>query len=217
MLKLIGWIVGVALFCWATVSAFSIFSELKFLVDGWAWSVDQVPISIKAVALAVGKYVSGVVGGYREFVHGLVAMLHLPKLPQSVYDAAGVATFSIGRGMGVVRREAEADRQYVISLVGKQKADRYLELIDDRKFWNLAKEQREQTLRSAQISPEEVDEINQSEPPPLSLALIERLFGERYAGSYAFYMVFAVVLYGGLIALIIATLFAIDFLYRHFA
>ena len=61
MLKLLGWIVGVVLFCWATVSAFSVFSELKFLVDGWTWSVDQVPISIKALALAIGKYVSGVV------------------------------------------------------------------------------------------------------------------------------------------------------------
>ena len=66
MLRLIGWVVAVVLFCWATVSAFSIFSELKFLVDGWTWSVDQVPISIKTVALAVGKYVSGVVGGYRD-------------------------------------------------------------------------------------------------------------------------------------------------------
>jgi hypothetical protein len=104
MLKFIGWVVGIALFCWATVSAFSTFSELKFLVDGWTWSVDQVPISIKAVALAVGKYVSGIVGGYREFVHGLVQMLHLPRLPQVVYDMAGVVAFSAGRGLWVGRK-----------------------------------------------------------------------------------------------------------------
>jgi hypothetical protein len=40
------------------------FSELKFLVDGWTWSVDQVPIFIKAIALAIGRRVSDIVGGY---------------------------------------------------------------------------------------------------------------------------------------------------------
>jgi predicted cation transporter len=90
MFKLVGWVVGIALFCWATVSAFSIFSELKFLVDGWSWSVGQVPISIKAIVLMIGKYVSGIVGGYREFVERLVQMLHLPSLPQIAYDSIGV-------------------------------------------------------------------------------------------------------------------------------
>jgi hypothetical protein len=56
MLKLAGWVIGIALFVWATVSAFSILSELKFLVDGRTRSVDQGPISIKPIALSIGKY-----------------------------------------------------------------------------------------------------------------------------------------------------------------
>jgi hypothetical protein len=78
-----------------------IFSELTFLVDSWSWLVGQVPIVIRAIALAIGKYVSGTVGGYREFVHGLVAMLHLPQI---VYDVAGVASFSFGRGVWIDRK-----------------------------------------------------------------------------------------------------------------
>ena len=98
MLRRIGWIVGIVLFVWATVSAFSIFSELKFLVDGWTWSVDQVPIFIKAIALAIARRVSDIVRGYREFVRGLARMLLLPRLPSWVYDTAGILAFSIGRG-----------------------------------------------------------------------------------------------------------------------
>jgi hypothetical protein len=82
----------------------SIFSDLKFLVDGWTWSVVQVPISIKAIALTIGKYVSGIVGDYREFIHSLAQMLYLPPLPRALYDAAGVTAFSVGRGIWVGRK-----------------------------------------------------------------------------------------------------------------
>jgi hypothetical protein len=107
MFKVIGWVIGIVLFCRATVSALSIFSQLTFLVDGWTWSVDQVTISIKAIALAIGKYVSGIVGGYRGFVHGLVQMLHLPKLPQFVCDGVGVVAFSISRGIRIALGDQE--------------------------------------------------------------------------------------------------------------
>src|SRR5262249_13205575 len=88
------------------VSAFSIFSELTFLVDSWTWSVDQVPMSIKVIALAIGEYVSGIVGGYREFAHGLVRMLHLPKFPQFAYDLVGVMAFSVGATITFFRQRA---------------------------------------------------------------------------------------------------------------
>jgi len=109
--KLIVSIIGIVTFVWATLSAFSIFSDLKFLVDGWTWSVDHVPILIKNIALAVGKRVSEIVGGYREFVRGLVQMLHLPPLPSLVYDMAGLLAFSIGRGyrLGEIVRKRSVD------------------------------------------------------------------------------------------------------------
>jgi hypothetical protein len=36
--KYVGWVIGIALFAWGTIGAFSIFEKLKFLVDGWAYS-----------------------------------------------------------------------------------------------------------------------------------------------------------------------------------
>jgi hypothetical protein len=115
-MRIVWSIVGIVLFCWATVSAFSIFSELKFLVDGWTWSVGQVPITIKTVALAIGKYVSGIVGGYREFVRALVAMLPVSRLPQVLCDVVGVTAFTISRGMSIAlwwRRDEEQHDELV--------------------------------------------------------------------------------------------------------
>jgi hypothetical protein len=190
MLKFIGWIVGIALFCWATVSAFSIFSELKFLVDGWTWSVDQVPISIKTVALAIGKYVSSVVGGYREFVHGLVQMLHLPRLPQFVYDVAGVIAFSVGRGRWIERKaRAAAYKEFGFDMAATY--ERY--------------------------------------PLQLRVVALRSWLYNRFipGGEQAFlgyprrsrFLILAAqcIIYGGLVATVLAALFAIDFLYRHFS
>jgi hypothetical protein len=201
MFKFVGWIVGVVLFCWATVSAFSIFSELKFLVDGWTWSVDQVPVSIKAIALAVGKYVSGIVGGYREFVHGLAQMLHLRRLPQVVCDVAGTVAFSIAGGRWIAKRahssvyKFDFTREWTSDEVGRLVKDR-LQHYPIKRFteafaiwieWHLP--------RKAEYP---------DEPPDL----------RNY--RYSLFVANAVV-YGGLVAVVIATLFAIDFLYRHFA
>ena len=113
MRKLVVLIVGIVTFVWATVSAFSIFSELTFLVDGWTWSVDHGPIFIKNIALAVGKKVHEIVGGYREFVRGLVKMLHLPPLPSLVYDMVGILAFSIGRGYRLGTRGLKQDRLFL--------------------------------------------------------------------------------------------------------
>jgi hypothetical protein len=208
MLKLVGWLGVIVLFVWATVSAFSIFSKLTFLVDGWTWSVDQVPVTIKAVLLAVGRYVSGIVGGYREFVHGLVAMLHLPKLPQAVYGAVGVAAFSTGRGYWLSRRAQEAFYDDVTAkAIGKdgEVTDKWRSQYDCYT--------RRHPLFSAKLGvrgslwgfarPHHRGQWWQFRPGrPLEL-LIE--------------FIADVLVYGGLVAIIIAALFGIDYVYRHFA
>jgi hypothetical protein len=186
MLKLAGWVIGIVLFVWATVSAFSIFSELKFLVDGWTWSVGQVPIGIKAIALAIGKYVSGVVGGYREFVHGLAAMLHLPHLPQAVYDTVGVVAFSIGRGYWLGRRERSNPGKFW----------------GGRVWWALygwASKLDYHMLPSAAW----VD--------PCERNLFEKI------SMWTTNAVPLITVYGSLVAIVIASLFGIDYVYRHFA
>jgi hypothetical protein len=80
-----------------TVSAFSILWELTFLVDGWTWSVGGLHKGDGARNRQVR--IGQSCGGYRQFVHGLVAILHLPHLPQLVYDAGGIV-FNRPRRLG---------------------------------------------------------------------------------------------------------------------
>jgi hypothetical protein len=225
MLKLIGWVVGIVLFCWATVSAFSIFSELKFLIDGWTWSVDQVPISIKAIALATGKYVSGVVGGYRELVHGLVQMLHLPKLPQLLYDAGGIAAFSIGRGVRIERRirttiRAAFELPFVPPrVIKKDMSDRELRELDAQ--LERTKQILEQAGENAVKVADAMDRRFPLERLRRRLAILFYKPTPRDPTSEALLrivlFVCGAIVYGGLVAGVIAALFGIDYLYRHFA
>jgi hypothetical protein len=206
MLRLIGTIVGIALFCWATVSAFSIFSELKFLVDGWTWSVDQVQISIKSVALVVGKYVSGIVGGYREFVHGLVQMLHLPKLPQVVYDAGGMACFSVGRGYWLGERSRKKVRAYeyrMIDLIGSKEEER----------------QAREARRFVRAHPlwfiiTDVQSYIGNRFAPFLLGRSDKITKIKNITIRTTAMC---LVYGTAVAVVLTALFGIDFLYRHFA
>jgi hypothetical protein len=198
MLNLVGWVIGIVLFVWATVSAFSIFSELKFLVDGWTWSVGQVPISIEAIALVVGKYVSGVVGGYREFVHGLVKMLHLPQLPSVAYDIVGVITFAVARGFRIGQKaSARYSKTYrnslppnIESLEGGTQ-----ELIRERVY-------KETMPQFPLVKLSEIVDMRVFISLPLAV------LGMHWVLSL-------IVVYGGAVGFILAALFGIDYLYRH--
>jgi hypothetical protein len=208
MLKFIGWVIGIVLFCWATVSAFSIFSELKFLVDGWTWSVDQVPISIRAVALAVGKNVSGIVGGYREFVHGLVEMLRLPRLPQEAYDVLVLEVFSIKRGEWLQRRDALKEHERLA--LRRQKIETAISKND---YSEITKEEAEMYSARGQM---------RDDPSPLLLLQLSRWLYSKTShldtnlDRYRARLIVSFV-YCGTVAIILAALFGIDFLYRHFA
>lgn len=208
MLKLAGWVVGVVLFVWATVSAFSIISELKFLVDGWTWSVGQVPISIKVIALTIGEYVSGVVGGYREFVLGLVVMLHLPHLPQVVYDTGVVAAFSTACGNWLYRR---AKRKFIEAEV-RLEARRLSEEDTDSVYEAYVEEGERLRKRFLLLA--------------LSANVAIRLYlwftsddsfsKLRRVENFVFFCA-GIIIHGCVVAIVIATLFNIDFIYRHFA
>jgi len=220
MLRLIGTIVGIVLFCWAAVSAFSIFSELKFLVDGWTWSVDQVPISIKSIALAVGKYVSGIVGGYREFVHGLVHLLHVPTLPQFVYDVLGVVAFSVGRGLRVLRKAragiAEHFRRF--THVAEPTIPNFNSMSDMQQIRALVEWARDkpQYYRRSDFP---LNAFCDS----VTTHATRYFYPEHRPTAFesflvnAIYFVTPITIYGSAVGIPLAILFGIDFLYRHFA
>jgi hypothetical protein len=111
--KYVGWVIGIATFVWATISAFSIFEQLKFLVDGWSWTLGHVsmPTNVREAFLLIGQWVHVKVANYRDFVRWVVATtIHLPHLPQVLYDAAGVVAFAVGRGLylgRLMRRETQ--------------------------------------------------------------------------------------------------------------
>jgi hypothetical protein len=102
--KYIGWVISVALFVWAIFGLVSILSKLHFAMDAWSWCVARVPISQRPILVEFRHHVSDWVASYRELVHEIAQILHLPRLPQLIYDAVGVVAFSIGRGQWIGRR-----------------------------------------------------------------------------------------------------------------
>jgi hypothetical protein len=96
-------IVAIIGLCWAILALLSLASELRFLVDGLSWAVSFTP-SVKAALLPIGRRLTVVVLDYRDFLMSLFRLLHLPVLPHSWYDVAGVMTAAVGRGLWLSHR-----------------------------------------------------------------------------------------------------------------
>jgi hypothetical protein len=96
-------IVAVIGLCWVILALLSLASELRFLVDGLSWAVNFT-LSVKMTLLTIGKRLTAVVLVYREFLTGLSRLLHLPVLPHSWYDIAGIMTIAVGRGLWLSHR-----------------------------------------------------------------------------------------------------------------
>jgi hypothetical protein len=148
-------------------------------------------------------------------------MLHLPQI---VYDVAGVASFSIGRGVWIDRKAkrpfvAERTRAAVSHNEGKEwnaEMDRVykrfpLAYLTER-LWSLIPG-RDRTFGYS---------VGLAIPIARSMGtdrfLRHRfwLYREAVTDSIVRSMS-GVIVYGGLVAIVIAALFGIDFVYRHFA
>jgi hypothetical protein len=196
-MRVIGWVIGIALFVWAIFSAFSLLSRLGFLVDGLSWSANHAPLTVKAIASESGAYVSQLVIGYRALVHELVQILHLPRLPQFVYDTAGVVAFSIGRGLAISRKiDAAFDK---IMFVPGAPAPNY------EQAYYLYPIKRFSLFLSRWLW-----------TPVLRSIVNARRRDFRWIIPYLNLVTDAFV-YGGLVAVLVAALFGIDYLYRHYA
>src|SRR5262249_17490020 len=152
-----------------------------------------------------GRLVSDWIAGYREFVHGLVQMLQLPSLPQFAYDAFGVIGFSIGRGYWLGSRASERGLNLGIDL--------FVERMQRPSKAPTSPAVRVEKMRAAQReSSEEVDARY-----PLAAISERLLYRIQCAGDWqaedfelrAAQVVLVVLVYGGLVAIVIAALFGI--------
>jgi ElaB/YqjD/DUF883 family membrane-anchored ribosome-binding protein len=213
--KYVGWVIGVALFVWGTISAFSIFEKLKFLVDGWSYSVGHFPMptSAREVLLLIGKWVSVKVANYRDFVHSVVATLGLPHLPQTVYEAAGIFIFSVRRGYQVGKRQADADRQHLVDFHSKN-LEKLSELANRP---GLGLDERLQKMKEQQRSAFRGEKPFVSKWSRLYGDMLRDFAAERPWAWVGIRVISLVLVYGTAVTLVIAALFGIDYLYRQFA
>jgi hypothetical protein len=189
-------IVGIGLFCWAVFGLLSLLSELKFLVEAVHWSVGHVSISFKDILLEIGKRISQAVSGYREFVRSVARLLHLPHLSSFLYDVIGVVTFS-GLGYRLGRRAIQARKEWWSAMIerrfpGSGLREVPVELEEDYMYWR---------------------------EHPLQLAYIRLRQNVRWlplpVGGRK--IVARCLVYGGAVAVVLAALFTVDYVYRHFA
>jgi hypothetical protein len=223
------WIFGLASAVWALHGFVSILSKLQFVIDAWDWCVAQVPLSHRPILVEFGHRVSDWIAGYREFVHVLVQKLHLPPLPPLIYDVLGVVVFSGGRGVSLSKREYQ---RYLMGVDANDQMALMYHRLEER---GLSEEERNR--RKMQLE-EWADatwrELKAHSPffrldvptPSILMYLNHRtMWFLRYIGvpfhPLRVYAIFKAIqnslVYGGLVTIIIAALFGIDYLYRHFA
>jgi hypothetical protein len=224
--KYASWVIGIALFVWAIFGTFSTLSRLGFVVDSLDWSANHAPLTVKTVALTIGKLISQLVTGYRALVHGLVQMLHLPKLPQLIYDWAGIAAFSMARGRWITNL---AEKRYMKAYDETRAADR-------RRAEEIINSMSEADSKADRMR--KMRELDFPFSSVMKYSLYRRASGialrwqlgvlQKIAGSSLLISLLGPLtrvvaqaitasFYSGLVALVIAALFGIDYLYRHFA
>ena len=223
MRSFISWAVYLVIFCWGICSALSILSELKFLVDGWDWSISHVAISFQAILRDLARQVSEGVSGYREVVRGLVRVLGLPVYPRYVYDCVGIIVFSLCRGFWFVRRELslviDQDQQW-------DNPPTYLESISQASKWVrptpvlywVASRLVPRILTYSLIARGNAmySKFNDLNDPPGNFTIMLSRDMLPFTALFALIALLHLIVYTGVIAIGLSLLFSIDYLYRHF-
>lgn len=191
MRKWFSWSIAIVLFCWGTFGLLSFLSELKFLVDALDWSVDQVSIAFKDILLELGKRISQAVSDYRELVRGIARLLHLPHLPSWAYDALGMASLAIGRGYWIGKRAEKNWDEIAMALPGFASLDDAFDRFPLQKLV---------VIMTVSIEPKGW----------LREKLAYPIFKITRESA-------TVLVYGSAVAIVLAVLFSIDYVYRHFA
>jgi hypothetical protein len=200
-------IVGV---CLAAFGWLSTLSRLKFVLDSLVWSIDRIPPNLQAILQVVGHNISEAVSGYRELVAKLVRVLQLPKMRPIVYDVIAIAFPSAGLGYQLGMKNITTLRENLAESDALRK--KY------EKRW------RRRWYKSSQSARKVYDEHYEENIQPFWLAQYADRLSNFLNGTVGYLLpwgladrVAAVIFYGAVVSSVVAGLFGIDYLYRHFA
>jgi hypothetical protein len=195
--------------CLAAFGWLSTLSKLRFFLDGLDWSVDRVPQNAHAILRAVGDSISEAVLGYRELVRDFARLLKLPKMPPVVYDLIAITIPSAGLGyrLGMTK----------ILTLREKKAE------SDELYEKYERRRRARRYRFGQEELDAYDQYYEEHIQPFRLALYADRLSNWLNGTVGYLVpwgladrIAAIIFYGAVVSTVVAGLFGVDYLYRHF-
>ena len=202
------WSAFVVGICLAAFGWLSTLSRLKFFLDGLVWSIDRIPENLQTILRSFGHSISEAVLGYRELVREFVRVLQLPKMPNVVYDLIAISLPSAGLGyqlgmknITMLRANLAAGealrKKYKRRLRWRYKSRKRALSAYDQHY-----EENVQPFWSAQYADRLSNFLNGTVGYLLPWSLADRIA--------------AIIFYGAVVSTVVASLFVIDLVYRHF-
>jgi hypothetical protein len=195
--------------CLAAFGWLSTLSRLKFVLDSLVWSIDKIPENLQTMLGVLGHSISEAVSGYRGLVTKLVSVLHLPRLRPMVYDVIAITFPSAGLGYRLGMRNITTLRENLVE--GEALRRKY----ERRRRWR---------YKSRQKALSEYGRHYDENVQPFWLAQYADRLSNFLNGTVGYLLpwgladrIAAVVFYGAVVSIVVASLFCIDYLYRHFA
>jgi hypothetical protein len=195
--------------CLAAFGWLSTLSRLKFVLDSLVWSIDRIPENLQTILGVLGHSISEAVSGYRGLVTKLVSVLHLPRMRPIVYDVIAITFPSAGLGYRLGMRNITTLRENLVQ--GEALRKKY----ERRLRWR---------NKSRQKALSEYGEHFQENIQPFWLAQYADRLSNFLNGTIGYLLPWgladrmaAVMFYGAVVSVVVASLFGIDYLYRHFA
>jgi len=202
------WCAFVVGLCLAAFGWLSALSRLKFLLDSLVWSIDRIPENLQTILGLFGRSISEAVSGYRALGGEVVRVLQLPKLPPTIYDVIAITLPSAGLGYRLGMKNIITLRENLAESEALRKK------YERRRRWR-------QKPRQKALSA--YDEHYEENVQPFWLAQYADRLSNFLNGTVGYLLpwsladrIAAIIFYGAVVSTVVASLFAIDLVYRHF-
>jgi hypothetical protein len=206
MRKALFHIVTIVAACWAVFGFVSILSKLQFAVDAGNWFVAHVPA--KQLFLDLRNWLADALSGYHDFMHGVTRVFHLPQLPPFVYDMIGMVSFAVGRGYELSAAVGEKRHEFWLALPHATESDP-----GDR---HPSMSEKDQHLQARSEAFRLTDRRYPLYTLVIKLAHMQVLLPRSWwhvTGDASFFVA-RILVYGGVVAVILAGLFGVNYIYR---